>query len=191
MTISGDCSLKLWNIAQENFTEEENTLFFEDLLTIEQKSIYSAVSLDEGQRIVYSYDKYLAAYDLNSKEKIGQPILCKGTILKTAALSNDILGLVNEKYISFVDLRNNAQTKNIRINKECRTLTAVDEFGIFYGCGDGEVGMLDRRNTQHKVWSNTSAHKEKIYDVCRMNSHLLSGDNSGQIVSWSPTILNK
>ena len=43
------------------------------------------------------------------------------------ALDDNIIGLANERYVSFADLRNNAQTQNIRINKECRTITALNE----------------------------------------------------------------
>ena len=42
-----------------------------------------------------------------------------------AACNDNIISLANQKYISFVDLRNNAQTQNIKINKECRTVTAL------------------------------------------------------------------
>ena len=42
------------------------------------------------------------------------------------SLDDHILGLANERYVSFVDLRNNAQTQNIRINKDTRTITAIN-----------------------------------------------------------------
>ena len=124
-------------------------------------------------------------YNCNEKKRESS-VLCKGTILKMTPLDDNIIGLANERYVSFADLRNNAQTQNIRINKECRTITALNENTVLYGCEDGELGILDRRRLQDRIWCNRTGHKTKIYDVCTVGSYLLSGDTTGQIISWAP-----
>ena len=96
--------------------------------------------------MAYSYEKNLIMYDFNAKEKVGS-IVGKGQINKTVSVAENLLGMANDKYLSFIDLRNNAQTLNFKINKDCRTLSIVNEFSAFYGCHDGEVGLIDRRKT--------------------------------------------
>ena len=142
--------------------------------------------------MIYSYDKFLATHDFNksASERGGSPILCKGQVFKTVAIKDSLLGVANHHYLTFIDLRNNAQTLNFKINKECRTFSIVNEFSAFYGCGDGEVGLIDRRVTEKRIWSNSEYHKgNRIYDVCRVGDIVLTADTAGTVAGWQP--LNK
>ena len=58
---------------------------------------------------------------------------------------------------------------------------------MFYGCGDGEVGLIDRRFVSKTLWKTNTVHNSRIYDVCRIDNLVLTGDNVGQLASWMPS----
>lgn len=98
-----------------------------------------------------------------------------------------MVGVANEKYLSFVDLRNPANTRRFNLKKDIRTVAALNDFSLFYGCMDGEVGVIDsRQDSVQSQWRNTTNHKMQIYDISKVGAEMISCDAGGQVVSWLP-----
>jgi hypothetical protein len=126
------------------------------------------MAIERGDKIAYGHERYISIYDCSMKKTISSTALCKGLTFKMIALTEDLMGIANGGYVSFIDRRNNAKTQHFSMGKECRTLTGVNECTVFYGCGDGEVGLVDNRRVEKKLWSTCIGHKSRIYDVCKI-----------------------
>ena len=94
-------------------------------------------------------------------------MICNYSILKAVRLDDCTVGVANQLYVTFVDLRNNAKTNNFKVNKEVRTVCKLNQHTLFYGCQDGEVGVFDRTMDKY-LWSTRSGHKHRVYSICRV-----------------------
>jgi len=61
----------------------------------------------------------------------------------------------------------------------------LNELTAFYGAVDGEVGALDSRMMSAPLWSNKLTHKNRIYDICKLEELVLTSDKSGLIAGWT------
>ena len=76
--------------------------------------------------------------------------------------NEDIVASVNDKYISFVDVRTNGKTIDYNITKPARTLISLSQNSVFYGCMDGEVGVVDLRKNTERCWRSGAIQSQDL-----------------------------
>lgn len=100
-----------------------------------------------------------------------------------------MLAVAHGNYLTMLDFRQSQPVLNWKIKQKITALCHLGENHIFYGGDEGEVGIFDNRISKEReghLWKNEVFHKKKIYDLKRVGGLVVSGDDGGNLISWSP-----
>ncbi len=143
----------------------------------------SAATYDN--KIAYCRNKAIFVNDCVTSKQLAVQTT-NGNINHLAFKNESVIIAANEKWLSFVDYRNNAKSVNFDLTKTVARFSILNDNLIMYGCMDGELGVIDRRMPRKSRWSTTATHKAPIYDICQMGDTIVTGDKGGQLASWQP-----
>jgi hypothetical protein len=65
------------------------------------------------------------------------------------------------------------------------TIELISDNHLFYGCRNGDIGLIDLRKINSYIWSPANCpHKEKISDILKIGNDVITADAKGSIAQW-------